>query len=891
MTDGLAIMVPGGDPAGGDAATQARLHALERENAKLRRINQALMDRVERSMDVHGNAFSLFQTAILLETKVRERTQQLEETLRELEASNTALARAKEAAETAQSRLQEAIESVNEGFALFDRDDRLILCNRTYLDLWPAIAERIRPGIRFAEIAELAAQQRSVITTHDRPDRWVLERLEQHAHAGGAHVHALSDGRWIQINERRTRDGGIVGIYTDITDVKEHDARERAHALAEKSVLLQSTLDNIPQGVCVYDRDLRLVAWNDPFVRLLDLPETVVHDGAAYQALLAHNAALGSRGFPGAVMRWDAGQPRPLAFEQDWHNGRSLEVRRNPMPGGGFVTTYTDITERKRIEQALRDGEQRIRLITDAVPALIAYVDADEIYRFVNSPYGALFGRTRDQILGIRMEGLLGPEQYALRRPHIEAVMAGNAVAFELDWRMPDGGVRYSQASYLPHRGPDGAVIGFFSLIQDVTERRLAAEALRDTNETLERRVAERTAALTELNGQLQQEIGERLQMEEALRVAKTTAEQANLSKTKFLAAASHDLLQPLNAARLFVSALCDMRQEPAAQTLVEKTDAALQSVEDLLEALLDISKLDAGAVQPQLDDFPIAALLSSMQAEYTPVARERGLGFAVVASTAVVRSDIRLLRRILQNFVSNALRYTRRGQVLLGCRRTAAGLRIEVWDTGPGIPADKQQEIFEEFRRLETDRAGRDRGIGLGLAIVQRAGRMLNHPIAVRSSLGQGSVFAVTVPFGAGARPAETRSPGPPAFTSPLSGARILVIDNEPAILDGMGALLRGWGCQVAVAAAGAELPSALGCLGGRPDLVVADYHLEDGAVGVEEIAGLRRRFGADLPGLVITANRTAAIHEQVQARGLHLLTKPVKPAQLRAMLTQLLA
>lgn len=732
---------------------QERIAALERENWKLRRINKALMDRVERSMDYHGSAFSLFQTAIVLESRVRERTQQLEETLRELEASNSELARAKEIAETAQTRLAEAIESVNEGFALFDADDRLVLCNKTYLSLWPAIADLIRPGVSFGEIAQMAVTRGSV-APDAAPDRWVRERVAQHAGADGTHVHPLADGRWIQINERRTRDGGIVGIYTDITDVKERDAR---------------------------------------------------------------------------------------------------------------------------------DGQERIRLITDAMPALIAYVDADETYRFVNRRYGEMFRRPRHEIVGSTMRQLLGSAAYDIRQPHIQTVMGGQETQFDLEFDTRSG-KRYSQAIYVPHFASDGSVVGFFSLIQDVTERRSAAEALREANEGLERRVAERTVAL-------KQEIAERQQIEAKLREAKTAAEQANLSKTKFLAAASHDLLQPLNAARLFVSALTETEHEAGARVLVEKTDAALLSVEDLLEALLDISKLDAGVVQPQLDDFPLAMLLSSMQAEYAPVAKERGLDLRVLPCRAVVHTDMRLLRRVLQNFVSNALRYTRTGRVLVGCRRVTDGVRIEVLDTGPGIPADKMEAVFEEFRRLEGDRpAGRDRGMGLGLAIVQRAGRMLNTPIGLRSVVGKGSAFTVTVPLGSAKRPALPSPARNLTPASPLTGARILVIDNEQAILDGMGALLRGWGCQVQVAPCADSAMDALPALGGWPDVIIADYHLEDGALGVDAVARIIQARGQDIPAMVITANRTADVHERVQSSGYALLTKPVKPAQLRALVTQLI-
>jgi len=276
------------------------------------------------------------------------------------------------------------------------------------------------------------------------------------------------------------------------------------------------------------------------------------------------------------------------------------------------------------------------------------------------------------------------------------------------------------------------------------------------------------------------------------------------------------------------------------------------------------------------------------MRAEFAPVAAERGLTLRVVQSNAVARSDSRLLRRVLQNFVSNALRYTRQGRVLVGCRRVAGGLRIEVVDTGPGIPPDKLTEIFQEFRRLDTPGHGRDRGVGLGLAIVDRASRMLGHPVTVRSTLGRGSVFAIDVPRGE----PQARSPAPASSSAagPLADARILVIDNEPAILDGMGALLRGWGCKVAVAASEVEALDLVGADPTPPDIIVADYHLEDGALGVDAIEAVRRACGYEAPGLVITADRDPRVYEEAAAHGYQILNKPVKPAKLRAVLTQLL-
>ena len=312
----LTLESPAPEP--GQTPEQQRIAELERENRKLHRINKVLMDRVERSMDFQGSAFSLFQTAIVLETKVRERTIELEQTLRELERSNRDLARAKEMAETVQARLAEAIESVNEGFALFDGDDRLVMCNGKYLAFWPAFEDRIRPGIAFDEIARLAVETRSVQDVRDGGQGWFDQRMVQHRNPQGPYVHALADGRWMQVNERRTRDGGVVGVYTDITDLKRDETRRREQELAEKSVLLQATLDNIAQGVAVYDRDLKLVAWNDNFAHLLDLPPDVVRHGATYQDFVRHNTRLGWAGLSGMAMSYQDLAERPLALEEEW---------------------------------------------------------------------------------------------------------------------------------------------------------------------------------------------------------------------------------------------------------------------------------------------------------------------------------------------------------------------------------------------------------------------------------------------------------------------------------------------------------------------------------------------------------------------------------------------
>jgi CheY-like chemotaxis protein/anti-sigma regulatory factor (Ser/Thr protein kinase) len=379
-------------------------------------------------------------------------------------------------------------------------------------------------------------------------------------------------------------------------------------------------------------------------------------------------------------------------------------------------------------------------------------------------------------------------------------------------------------------------------------------------NETLEQRVGERTFALAE---------------------ASAEAERANRAKTRFLAAVSHDLAQPLNAARLFTHALGQQLADAPQREAVEHIDGALGSAEGLLAGLLDISRLDAGGMTPRLQAFRIDAMLGGLATEFGVLARDKGLDLHSIACRAWVRSDPQLLRRVLQNFLANAVRYTAQGRVVLGCRRQGPLLRIEVWDTGPGIAEADRGAIFEEFRRL--DRGGQ--GLGLGLAIAERIARLLGHPLTLHSRPGHGTVFAIAVPLTAAVAP----TPAAPEEVAPEAPrSRVLVVDNDPSVLKAMETLLQTWRCQCAPARTVEEAGAAFAA--SRPELLLLDYHLDDGCTGLD----LRQRLGPEalrLPCVIITADHDPATRAAIEAAGCLLLHKPLKPLALKSVMARLLA
>ena len=364
--------------------------------------------------------------------------------------------------------------------------------------------------------------------------------------------------------------------------------------------------------------------------------------------------------------------------------------------------------------------------------------------------------------------------------------------------------------------------------------------------------------------------------------------EAANQAKSRFVAAASHDLRQPLHALGLFVAQLHGRLRAAERSQIVSRIEDALSAMNELFSALLDISKLDAGATTINITVFPVAQLLAHAETTFAGAAREQKLSFRALPSDAWVRSDFILLQQIVFNLVQNALRYTRSGGVVVGCRKRGDQLRIEVWDSGIGIAADQHDKIFGEFYRLGEPDRDRRAGLGLGLAIVDRLCRLLDHPIEVKSTVGKGSVFAVTVPLAPANKRAIEASIVPRSQPSLSHDKLVLVIDDDPLVLEGMSGIFRKWGCRVVTADSDSKALKAATEQDDVPDLIISDYHLANGRTGIATIEWLRGELAAQIPAFLISGDTDPATLHEAKVKGFHLLHKPVDPMALRAMFNQ---
>lgn len=720
----------------------------ERQRDKLVDICSSLMRRVQQVSDEKTTAYAQFERAALLEAQVRNRTADLERALDLLNESNAQLADANLATETARDNLNEALESIDDGFALFDRDENLLLFNSRFCKDLPDVRKMLKTGMPFTTfVARVSRSKFLDLPANTTPSAWSRRRLGRHLEQRVVFNIGLVKDRWLQIGEHRTKQGGTVILQTDVTDIM-HDQRKERKALVDtQSKMLRATLDHLEQGVCIFDHDGRLVGWNKKL-------ETMMHVSVPRVSMRMHFAKIvdlfcSQMTFSDQtdalwLKTWaeNSGAREPISFEMSQDEGPIYSVFAQQMPDRGFVVSFTDVTVKHRSEAALRD-----------------------------------------------------------------------------------------------------------------------------LNKTLEQRVAART-----------KELG----------AALDEAKRANETKSRFVAAASHDLLQPLSAAKLFAASL--LQNDGANETthISRKVVNALTSVEDIIEALLDISKLDVGQATFDVQNVSLRQIFSSLASELAPSAEAKNLTLSVIETDAWVVSDPVFLRRIMQNLVTNAIRYTKEGRVLIGLRRLGnSSIRLEVHDTGPGILPEDQTKIFKEFARLEPSNSG-SQGLGLGLAIVDRACKSLGHDLSLRSKPGIGSCFAVTVPSAQDCtivsriRTEEWRD------STPFSGKIIMLVENDDALAYAIELQLEGWGAHVITVPSADMALDLLQEIELIPDAMILDYQLGVGSTGLQLNCEISNKFGP-VPTLIISANRSAELKLGCEVLDLPLLSKPLDPTELRRVLSEL--
>jgi len=422
--------------------------------------------------------------------------------------------------------------------------------------------------------------------------------------------------------------------------------------------------------------------------------------------------------------------------------------------------------------------------------------------------------------------------------------------------------------------------------VEKSMDQQANAYSLFQTAITLEGQVRVRTDELNNALARLERTNNE-------LMTARDASERANRFKTRFFTAVGHDLLQPLHAARLSATAIAEPNGTAQQRRLAERIEHALTTIEELLKSILDISKLEAGVITPSLRAIPLDDLFSSLVLDIEPLARVKNLALTWRRSDLAVISDPLMLRRILQNLMANAVQYTQRGGIKLAARRRGADVRIEVWDTGPGIAQAEQKMIFEEFQRGPATDRPTIGGFGLGLSIVQRMAEALGHPLGLCSRPGSGTRFSISAPFAGTVDRRKTHAATLSCGRSyGLTAAKVLVIDNDTSVLEAMQSLLERWSCDVRLVRNLAGIDDLIEERNFRPDIVLADYHLDDGACGLTAVARLRAALDdSALPAIVVTADHSQAIADEASAAHCEMLLKPVKPAELRALMLHLVS
>lgn len=636
----------------------------------------------------------------------------------------------------------------------------------------------------------------------------------------------------------------------------------------------------------------RLQACNAQFRNLLPDVEPLIKPGLGFDDYLA---AVNASKYLNREENGLAGRPQPVAkgqgsgqrfssFVMVLRNDRWFQISYRQTSSGNITVLQTEITDIVR-----ENRREKNRLIDQQSHLLQAAFDHMSLGVCTFSSGGELLVRNErfGELLGVPLALLKKGSPFQRIVEHVErheildregrrsrvagwfkAVRRGEAV--QERFRRRDG----MSLDIRIHSLPDD---GFIVSIMDVTAETQASALL-------EQRVQERTAELTEANRLLQIHADEQTKIEAALRHAKEAAEAAHTSKTRFLAAASHDLLQPINAAKLYLSMLTDKVGQPGTEEVVRRLKRSFTSIESLLQALLDISRLDSSGAEFNVTSFNLGNLLQGVAEDLAPLATERGIDLRIVPSSRWISSDQRYLMRCVQNLVVNAIQYTERGRVLVGCRLTGDAVRIEVWDTGVGISEEDRTRIFKEFTRASG--AAKGPGMGLGLSIVERACRHLDHPIRLASRPGQGSVFSIEVPLAAPGHASVSEDPRMEPMLDGSLDLIVMIVENDADELHAMTQVLESWGASVLAADSTADAAALMQEIGTAPDILLVDYQLDEEDNGIETIHTLRALAGAEIPAIIISANRQRQFLQLCNEMSFAVLTKPVQLVRLRALI-----
>ena len=622
---------------------------------------------------------------------------------------------------------------------------------------------------------------------------------------------------------------------------------------------LTDILDLIPEQIFIKDVNGRYVlanqavaeAYGTTVEKMIGAKDSFFHDSREELEIFRREDL--------AVIR--DGKPRSLPemkFTDARRKERVLQVIKIPyrLPGKNEIAALgvaLDITARKQAEEALRESRRELREVIDAVPAMIGAKSRDSRYVFMNRYQAELYGVTPDTAVDRTAAELLGLDYGRRTSARDRKVFAtGDPIApYDEDWIDARGRKHNLLKTKVPIRDHNNVIKTLVTVALDITERKRA---------------------------------------EEAQQQAKEEAERANLTKSRFLAAASHDLRQPLQTMRLLLTALRGTRDEGDRRDTVEEMAHALAIMDSVLNALLDNSMLDAGTIVPEIAEFRVDGLIHRIHGVYGPLSREKGVELRIVTSDLYVRSDTSLVERVVENFVSNAIRYTDEGKVLIGCRRRRDKLRIEVWDSGRGIPADQREAIFDEFYQVDNPERDHRQGLGLGLAIGKRIADILDHRIEVTSTLGKGSMFAVELPLAQSKRRLARSAVAANVDEDRHLSGLVLVIEDNPSVLNAMRRLLNLWGNHAVTAKTRREALALIEQAGVRPDLAIADYRLPDGQ-GAEVLRTLQRIVGGRLPGIIVSGDTSPTMYREAEAAGLSVLQKPVDPDELHAVMHDLLS